>query len=60
MKIKLKNNLPEHIMDMGVKPGEVYDALPLPESRLDALRFRIFRDGKEEWCTVWKAHYEKV
>lgn len=61
MKIKITGPLPEHVADLGVRPGQKYDAEPSPNTRLDAVRIRVIREsGFFEWCTLLPKNYEKI
>lgn len=61
MKVKIKGKLPEHVKDMGVRHGQVYDAEPCPSTRLDAVRFIVIDDdGTPEWCTVLPNNYTRL
>lgn len=51
------NRLPEHVRDMGVRPGQKYDAMPAMGTRLKALSFQVMKDGHFEWCTVMPKNY---
>lgn len=61
MKVKIKGKLPDHVKDMGVKQGQVYDAEPCPNTRLEAVRFIVIdQEGEPEWCTVLPSNYVKL
>jgi hypothetical protein len=61
MKIKIIGTLPDHVTDMGVKPGQTYDAEPTPNTRLDAVRFKVLKEsGSFEWCTLMPKNYRKI
>ncbi len=61
MKIKIKGPLPDHVADMGVKPGQKYDAEPSPNTRLDAVRIKVLQEsGSFLWCTILPRNYEKI
>jgi len=61
MKIKIKGPLPDHVADLGVKPGQKYDAEPSPNTRLDAVRIKVIREsGSFEWCTLLPKKYERI
>ena len=61
MKIKIIGPLPEHVADLGVKPGQKYEAEPSPNTRLDAVRIKVIREsGSFEWCTLLPKNYEKL
>lgn len=61
MKVKIRGKLPDHVKDMGVRNGQIYDAEPCPNTRLEAVRFLIFDEDYEPvWCTVLPANYVKL
>jgi len=60
MKIKLVGALPQMLRDMGLKPGECYEAEPAPFTTLGAVQFKIVRNGEEEFATVWPENYKKI
>lgn len=60
MRIRIIGKLPDHVKDMGVKVNQVYDAHEAPDTTLDARRFRVVKDGQEQYCTVLPANYKEV
>jgi len=60
MKIQIKGNLPDHVKDLGVKWGDVFDAEEVPGTRLDAVRFIVFVDDGQQFCTVLPDNYIKI
>ena len=60
MKIKLKGHLPTHLLDLGLRPGNKFDAEPALNTRLDAVKFIIIVDDEQYVCTVLPKNYEKI
>ncbi len=60
MKIKVKGKLPSHVKDLGVKPGQTYDAFSAVGTRLDAVSFTLEKDGELIICTLLPLNYEKI
>lgn len=60
MKIKLVGALPERLRDLGIKPGDRFDAEPAPNTRLGAVRFNVEKDDEFHICTVWPENFVKL
>jgi len=61
MKIKIRPNLPEKAIDMGVKPGEIYDAEEAPGTVKGAIRFKVIdEDGDAQWCTLKPQNFYRL
>jgi hypothetical protein len=60
MIIRIKGKLPDHIWDMGVRPGQRYDAHVAPDTNLDARRFIVVVDGQQQYCTVFPKNYDEI
>jgi len=62
MKIRIKKGpkLPDHVSDMGVKPGQEYNAWPDYQTRLGAVNFEVLVDDHYERCTVLPEYFEVI
>lgn len=60
MIIKIKGELPDHIRDLGVRPGQRYDAHVAPDTNLNARRFIVLVDGRPQYCTVLPKNYDEL
>jgi hypothetical protein len=60
MKIKVKGELPQHIKDLGVRPGQEYDAFEEPGTRLDAVSFMVDKDDEMVKCTLLPKYFKKL
>ena len=57
MKIKLTGALPRQLKEMGLKPGEKFEAMPAENTRLGAMRFKVMVGDEEQVATVYKENY---
>lgn len=60
MKIKIVGALPQMLKDLGVKPGDKFDAEPAPNTTLGAVMFKVNVDGELQWATVWPENFKKI
>jgi hypothetical protein len=61
MKIKVRGLLPDKVVDMGVRIGQIYEAEQAPGTVKDAIRFKVIDDeGEAEWCTLRPKNYIKL
>lgn len=59
MKIKLVGALPRELKDLGLKPGDQFDAQPAENTTLKAVQFFVWADEKFK-CTVWPENYVEI
>ena len=59
MKIKLVGALPRELKDVGLKPGDEFNAFPAEKTNTRAVQFFIWREGNYK-CTVWPENFIEV
>ncbi len=57
MKIKLVGALPRELKDLGLKPGQTFDASPAEKTNTRAVQFFIWREEENCKCTVWPENF---
>jgi hypothetical protein len=60
MKIKLVGALPPELRDLGLKPGNMFDAYPAPGMEISAVNIRLVKDGEIQVATVFARNYLKI
>lgn len=60
MKIKLVGALPRQLRDMGLKPGDKFDASPAENTRYNAVRFKVMVGDEEQVATVYQENYKEI
>lgn len=60
MRIKLVGALPRELKDLGLKPGDEFDAFEAVNTRLNAVQVRISKDEEIQIATVYPENYKKI
>jgi len=60
MIIRLKGELETELLGLGIKPGDIINAIPDPVSKVGAMHFDVYKQGYFHECVVWPENYEKV
>jgi hypothetical protein len=60
MTIKLEGALPRELKDLGLKPGDLFDAFPAENTNTRAVRFFIRRDDENCICTIWPENFSVI
>ena len=60
MRIELVGALPRELKDLGFEPGNQFDASPAENTRLNAVKVRIQKDGEPCIATVYPENYKKL
>ena len=60
MKIKLVGALPQMLKDMGLKPGDKFEAQPAEYSRLGAVTVKVPIDDEIQIATIWPENFKKI
>jgi len=60
MTIKIVGALPRELRDAGLKPGDKLKAEPAENSKLGAVRVKLWKDEADYFATVWPENYIKL
>lgn len=60
MTIKIVGALPRELRDAGLKPGDKLKAEPAENSKLGAVKVKLWKDEADYIATVWPENYVKI
>ena len=60
MKIKLVGALPRQLKEMGLKPGDKFDASAAENTRYNAVQFFVMVGDEMQVATVYQENYVKI
>jgi len=61
MRIKLVGALDQRLKDLGLKPGDIFEAYPSTSSTYaNAVEVKVMKDGEPQIGTVYQENYKKI